>query len=612
MQTWGQFSIPNFEWTCMNYTSAGGIVALGKLGKALRIGDGQSTVVSTNSTNDWTSLTGTNLNGGWLVSVSETGTQRIMVSDPFFGNQTLITAPANNQWTCISCDGSGWEATNRAHLVAVAKSGTGNRIMTSQDCYTWTLRSSPADNEWTAVTYGGGLWVAVAKSGIGNRVMTSPDGFTWTLRSSAADNDWSAIVFSRGTFIAVASGGPSNRVMTSTDGINWTLGNVPEVNLCRWTSLVATTPGPGIVIAVGGGEGTQRAMMSIDDGINWALMDTANNAIDWTGLSYSPAAGWCYAVSSNGGVAMSIFMAFEIPLIPTPPTITSITAYNQSANIYFTLNAPDEYITNYAYSYSVNGGATFNGFTRFDPVSVSSPLTITGLPNNSVVSFCIRSWNGLFYSTSSNIIYNKYVYTTEPIICFKYDTKILTSNGYIPICELKQGDLVETFCHGLKPITVIDQRNIIHEATEDRHTDQLYKYCKSASNELTEDLIVTGRHAILVDNFVSDQQKQLALVVYGFIKETDGKYHLPAAVDENSVVYEIPGNYTVYHLALQNDDENMNYGIYANGMLVESCSEKYLRLQTKRVRRPPFEIKQIIPDIQVNIEDEKTPINGDQ
>jgi hypothetical protein len=32
----------------------------------------------------------------------------------------------------------------------------------------------------------------------------------------------------------------------------------------------------------------------------------------------------------------------------------------------------------------------------------------------------------------------------------------------------------------------------------------------------------------------------------------------------------------IYHIALENEDYYMNYGIYANGLLVETCSKRYL------------------------------------
>jgi hypothetical protein len=48
-------------------------------------------------------------------------------------------------------------------------------------------------------------------------------------------------------------------------------------------------------------------------------------------------------------------------------------------------------------------------------------------------------------------------------------------------------------------------------------------------------------------------------------------------LDNRATVYETPGDYTIYHLALENEVYTWNYGIYANGLLVESCSIRTLR-----------------------------------
>jgi hypothetical protein len=269
------------------------------------------------------------------------------------------------------------------------------------------------------------------------------------------------------------------------------------------------------------------------------------------------------------------------PPPPSTPTITSISAYNNTATINFTQTPLDETITNYAYSYSTDGNVTFTDPILCYPGTTTSPLTVPNLTNGSVISFRIKSWNVAWalYSDNSNTFYNQYVYTTEPIVCFKDTTKILTDNGYIAIQDLKNGDLVETFGHGLKPIIVIKKKEIIHELNQNKIPDQLYKYSRETSgyNELTEDLIITGRHAILVDNFESETQKDNVTKFCGTIQQTDNKYHLPACVDDKSTVYEISGKHTVYNLALQSDNENTRYGIYANGLLVETCSEKYLK-----------------------------------
>ena len=299
------------------------------------------------------------------------------------------------------------------------------------------------------------------------------------------------------------------------------------------------------------------------DGTNHFL-SYKNSQNSWVDLSEP------YTVTSN---------IYTPSFPPSTPTITSVSSYNQTATINFTQTSSDNTITNYAYSYSINGGSTFTDFTLYSPATTTSPLTITGLTNGSVISYRIRSYNDILYSSNSNTIYNQFMYTSEPIVCFKDTTKILTNNGYRSIQDLKKGDLVETFGHGLKPITVIKKKEIIHELNQNKIPDQLYKYVRETSgyNELTEDLIITGRHAILVDNFVSETQKDNVRKFSGTIIKTDNKYHLPACVDEKSTVYEISGKHTVYNLALQSDNENSHYGIYANGLLVESCSEKYLK-----------------------------------
>ena len=47
-------------------------------------------------------------------------------------------------------------------------------------------------------------------------------------------------------------------------------------------------------------------------------------------------------------------------------------------------------------------------------------------------------------------------------------------------------------------------------------------------------------------------------------------------IDDKPVIE--PGVFTIYHLVLENDNKYTIYGIYANGLLVDSCS-KYDFLQ---------------------------------
>jgi hypothetical protein len=163
------------------------------------------------------------------------------------------------------------------------------------------------------------------------------------------------------------------------------------------------------------------------------------------------------------------------------------------------------------------------------------------------------------------------------IPCFKEGTLILTDRGYIPVQELHKGDLVKTFKNDFLPIDMIGVREIYHKCSDERVKDQLYRLSKEKYKTLTEDLILTGCHAILVDCYRTKEQREKTIEINGDTYVTDNKYRLPACADEKAVVYEIPGVYNIYHLALENDDYYMNYGIYANGLLVESSSKRYMK-----------------------------------
>jgi hypothetical protein len=163
-----------------------------------------------------------------------------------------------------------------------------------------------------------------------------------------------------------------------------------------------------------------------------------------------------------------------------------------------------------------------------------------------------------------------------PYPCFKENSKILTDKGYIKVEDLKKGDLVQTLNDGFKPIYMIGKKEIYHTATNNRIKDQLYKCTSSEYPEIIEPLILTGCHCILVEEFINDKQRDKTIDINGDIYITDNLYRLPVCADERASVYDIPGNNNIYHFALENDDYYMNYGIYANGLLVETCSKRYL------------------------------------
>ena len=159
--------------------------------------------------------------------------------------------------------------------------------------------------------------------------------------------------------------------------------------------------------------------------------------------------------------------------------------------------------------------------------------------------------------------------------CFLKDTEILTQSGYARVQDLRRGDLVKIADGRYLPISHIVSEDIIHPARTERIKDQLYVCRKDKYPELTKDLVLTGAHAILVDGFKEGEREQ-TLDILKKIYITGNKYRLPACVDGRTRVWEKAGPATIYHFALENPNPKFNYGVYANGLLVETCSIRYI------------------------------------
>ena len=169
---------------------------------------------------------------------------------------------------------------------------------------------------------------------------------------------------------------------------------------------------------------------------------------------------------------------------------------------------------------------------------------------------------------------NYYLYPTAAP-CFKEGTKVLCQidgvERYEPIETLKVGTLVKTSRDGYKKIEVIKSGIIHNSGSNERVEDRLYKCSPEKYPELKEDLYITGNHSILVDTLTEVEREQLTKHM-GNIFVTDKKYRLIACVDERAEPLASEGVFSIWHLALENENDKMNYGIYVNGgLLVETC-----------------------------------------
>jgi hypothetical protein len=161
----------------------------------------------------------------------------------------------------------------------------------------------------------------------------------------------------------------------------------------------------------------------------------------------------------------------------------------------------------------------------------------------------------------------------EPI-CFNYGTKILCMKDNdevdIEIQNLKKGDLVKTLRNGYLPVNVVGKSICYNPKNNDRIKSRMYILKKNKFEDLKEDLVLTGCHSLLtldLDRETYDNIKK----VNGDVYVTDNMYRLPVYFNSKSEPYvDNYGDIVVYNVAL-GDNERVNYGIYANGLLVETC-----------------------------------------
>ena len=175
-----------------------------------------------------------------------------------------------------------------------------------------------------------------------------------------------------------------------------------------------------------------------------------------------------------------------------------------------------------------------------------------------------------------------YLYPGIP--CFREGTKILCAvdgkEEYVPVEQMTNGTLVKTSRDGFKKVVVIAKGTVENPGNSDRLENRLYKCSPSKYPQLTEDLFITGCHSIL-EFPITEKQKEDTIKHLGQLFVTDKKYRLMACVDERAEPWASEGTYTIYHFALEHEDDGMNYGVYANGgLLVETCAIRTLKNRT--------------------------------
>jgi hypothetical protein len=447
---------------------------------------------------------------------------------------------------------------------------------------------------------------------INNQLSTSLDyGVTWSNPIGIGPMTQNLIVAADSTLQYVVAigvgpiGATAVQIYRSTDFGNTfsVLSNSPS---CIWGAITSDSTGQHIV--AGTGSFTNPSYYSLDYGNSWTQVTGIESNYNVVQLA-SSANGQYVVASAGDNDLQDTYVSSDYGATFTKNT--RFTTGNNYGIGTFAMDSTGQYViitilrgdspgvyrsTNYGVSWSILNLLN-SAYTKTASDSTGQYLSVVDTTNTSLYlsedygstwvlqtidinasSLNISSDHSSYYIASSSEIYR--TGTDIPVAqvpCFKEGSKILTDKGYVEVQHLRKGDLVKTMLHSYVPINMIGYREIDHIATEDRIKNQLYKYTQALYPEVFEDLVLTGCHSILVEEFKDQSQIDKTLEINGQLYITDNKYRLPACADDRATVYETPGKYTIYHLALDNEDYYMNYGIYANGILVETCSKRYLK-----------------------------------
>jgi hypothetical protein len=260
-------------------------------------------------------------------------------------------------------------------------------------------------------------------------------------------------------------------------------------------------------------------------------------------------------------IASNINDTYRFGLSTIPPTLTLLP--KGKLTFTYTFSGVDS-----TWSYSANG-------TTFNP-SPQNSGTISNIQINNGGTFNFRVIGGDDVNT---LTITGWQFTFDEIPCFNEGSKILcfkdNEEEYIPIQNIKKGDLVKTYKHGFQRVEIIGKKKM-YNLNSSKKEDRMYLLSKENYPELFEDLYITGYHSILVNN-VTDEQIEKTREIVSMLFKTDDKYRLMASLDPKAEEITEEGEYTIYHFALEHEDIFMNYGVYANGLLVESNSIRNMK-----------------------------------
>ena len=175
------------------------------------------------------------------------------------------------------------------------------------------------------------------------------------------------------------------------------------------------------------------------------------------------------------------------------------------------------------------------------------------------------------YDVTNSIIETSFTLYAD---CFQKGTRILCENDvYVPIENIKIGDLVKTYKHGYQKVILCKTTRSCDYVRNSKNQIHLYK--KASNPDLTEDLYLTGGHSLLLDTLSETELKNMKEALYADLElMVEDKYKLMCYFNKH-IEISPQQNVELYRFTLEPPENAIPshvYGIWANGILSESNS----------------------------------------
>jgi hypothetical protein len=512
-------------------------------------------------------------NGAMVVVGTSNSSSVVYTSTNFTDTSNVLTVGGSNPMNVWFDNGVFVAAANNRPYVYVSSNG-----------YSWNTFTggAPFYQGLNHIVFFKGRWYFYTNNG----VYSTADFVAYTFHINISQM-WKFVTDGNTLY---ASSPSANTNYSTTNGTTWTTsGFTNTVYDCyvgnHWVTYTVNGGTGAVTISINGatyngsftlGSGTQLKNFVFSNGFFYGLLNYGDI------IKINPTTTTMAYVFKN----TSSYPSYQIrnfmylPFVDGPPTITgAVTTLGVdgfSSNIAVqvtpsTLGTPRET----TYLYSVDSGTFVDLSSTVLPLNL--PIVLRPGSHSLVLRAKCTIQGTNLWTADSNVF-------LLSVPCFLEGTCILCqlpdthAQEYLPVETLRPGDLVVTARSGVVPIRCIGSRTLTNPPLDVDTADRIFCYRTSqpGCEGLFQDLCVTGNHCALLYD-VDDATLAQVRKHMGDVFVTEGYYRVPACLDNRATPLDAPHQtMTIWHFALEHDSIYKNYGVYANGLLVESSSIRYM------------------------------------